>query len=82
MNQVGVSMEGAGGADRVIRGGGRGNEVEKRDGDPEERRTKEERRRDRGFCFGGVNILELVSLVQKVTANISVCLWDFILFLL
>lgn len=54
MNQVGVGTQRAGGQR------GRGNEVERTGWWPEGKRRLGE------FCFGGVNILELVPVVQKV----------------
>lgn len=50
------------------------------------RRKKEEKQGERALCCGGVNILELLPAVQKVTANINVCmdffksLWSVILY--
>lgn len=41
--------------------------------DLKRRKEKEEEQGERALCCGGVNILELLPAVQKVTANITVC---------
>lgn len=52
---------------------GRENEV-----DLKRRRRRKKKNREGTLCFGGVNILELLPTVQKVTANINVCIWIFL----
>lgn len=59
-------------------GGSEGEEMRwrERDGGLRRRGRKKRNRAEGEICFGRVNNLGLVPVVQKVTANVSVCLWD------